>query len=115
MYGPLAGATSMMFGVFPPGGCGPVLGYWRRQTQLNILCTPPTAIRSLMSFGKEPLLGEDLSLKILGTVGEPINENLALVRQNIGKKCPIVDTWWQTETGGTLIFQHGRRYPGIPS
>ena len=74
--------------------------------KVNILYTAPTAIRSLMGFGDEPLKGKDLSsLKVLGTVGEPINEEAwHWYDENIGKKkCPIVDTWWQTETGGILI------------
>jgi len=73
---------------------------------VNILYTAPTAIRSLMGFGLGPIQGKDLSsLKVLGTVGEPINEEAwHWYNENIGKKkCPIVDTWWQTETGGILI------------
>ncbi|MFT2543553.1 AMP-binding protein, partial [Escherichia coli] len=67
--------------------------------KVNILYTAPTAIRSLMGFGLGPLQGKDLSsLKVLGTVGEPINEEAwHWYDENIGKKkCPIVDTWWQT-------------------
>jgi acetyl-CoA synthetase len=74
--------------------------------KVNILYTAPTAIRSLMSFGTDVLQGKDLSsLKVLGSVGEPINEEAwNWYNENIGKgKCPIVDTWWQTETGGILI------------
>jgi acetyl-CoA synthetase len=73
---------------------------------VNILYTAPTAIRSLMSFGIEPIMGKNLSsIDVLGTVGEPINEEAwHWYNENIGnKKCPIVDTWWQTETGGVLI------------
>jgi acetyl-CoA synthetase len=72
----------------------------------NILYTAPTAIRSLMSFGLDPLKGKDLSsLKVLGTAGEPINEEAwNWYNEQVGKnKCPIVDTWWQTESGATLI------------
>ncbi len=107
VYGPLsAGATSVMFeGIptFPDAG-----RFWDivDKHQVNILYTAPTAIRSLMSFGLEPLHGKDLSsLKVLGTVGEPINEEAwHWYDEHIGKKkCPIVDTWWQTETGGCLI------------
>ena len=68
--------------------------------------TAPTAIRSLMSFGDEPLVGKDLSsLKKLGSVGEPINEEAwHWYDEKIGKgNCPIVDTWWQTENSGILI------------
>ena len=119
VYGPLAaGATSMMFEGIPTW---PDAGrFWDivDKHKVNILYTAPTAIRSLMSFGKEPLLGKDLSsLKILGTVGEPINEEAwHWYDENIGKKkCPIVDTWWQTETGGTLISNMAGVTPGIPS
>jgi acetyl-CoA synthetase len=73
--------------------------------KVNILYTAPTAIRSLMGFG-DPIKGKDLSsLKVLGTVGEPINEEAwHWYIKILGKEnCPIVDTWWQTETGGTLI------------
>jgi acetyl-CoA synthetase len=107
VYGPLAaGATSLMFEGIPTW---PDAGrFWDiiDKHKVNILYTAPTAIRSLMSFGLEPLKGKDLSsLKILGTVGEPINEEAwHWYDENIGKKkCPIVDTWWQTETGGALI------------
>jgi acetyl-CoA synthetase len=71
-----------------------------------------------MSFGTAPIQGKDLSsLKVLGTVGEPINEEAwHWYDENIGKKkCPIIDTWWQTETGGTLISNLAGVTPGIPS
>lgn len=107
VYGPLsAGATSLMFEGIPTW---PDAGrFWDivDKHQVNILYTAPTAIRSLMGFGLDPLKGKDLSsLKILGTVGEPINEEAwHWYDEHIGKKkCPIVDTWWQTETGGVLI------------
>ncbi len=107
VYGPLsAGATSLMFEGIPTW---PDAGrFWDiiERHQVNCLYTAPTAIRSLMSFGIDPIKGKDLSsLKILGTVGEPINEEAwHWYDENIGKKkCPIVDTWWQTETGGCLI------------
>lgn len=107
VYGPLsAGGTSLMFEGIPTW---PDAGrFWDiiDKHQVNILYTAPTAIRSLMGFGLEPLKGKDLSsLKVLGTVGEPINEEAwNWYHENIGKKkCPIVDTWWQTETGGILI------------
>ncbi|MBS4044050.1 MAG: acetate--CoA ligase [Chitinophagaceae bacterium] len=118
VYGPLsAGATSLMFeGVptFPDAG-----RFWDivDKHQVNILYTAPTAIRSLMSFGLEPLQGKDLSsLKVLGTVGEPINEEAwNWYDENIGKKkCPIVDTWWQTETGGCLISNLAGITPSRP-
>ena len=119
VYGPLsAGATSVMFeGVptFPNAG-----RFWDivDKHQVNILYTAPTAIRSLMSFGLEPLKGKDLSsLKVLGTVGEPINEEAwHWYDEHIGKKkCPIVDTWWQTETGGCLISNLAGITPSKPS
>jgi len=107
LYGPLSvGGTSVMFEGIPTW---PDAGrFWDivEKYKVNILYTAPTAIRSLMSFGLDPLKGKDLSsLKVLGTVGEPINEEAwHWYDENIGKKkCPIVDTWWQTETGGTLI------------
>jgi acetyl-CoA synthetase len=86
--------------------------------QVNILYTAPTAIRSLMGFGLEPFQGKDLSsLKILGTVGEPINEEAwHWYDEHVGKKrCPIVDTWWQTETGGVLISNMAGVTPAKPS
>ena len=107
LYGPLAaGATSLMFEGIPTW---PDAGrFWDivDKHKVNTLYTAPTAIRSLMGFGLEPLKGKDLSsLRILGTVGEPINEEAwHWYDEHIGKKkCPIVDTWWQTETGGCLI------------
>jgi acetyl-CoA synthetase len=119
LYGPLsAGATSLMFeGIptYPDAG-----RFWDiiDKHKVNILYTAPTAIRSLMGFGLEPLKGKDLSsLKILGTVGEPINEEAwHWYDENIGKKkCPIVDTWWQTETGGCLISNFAGITPAKPS
>src|SRR5204862_5099157 len=86
--------------------------------KVNILYTAPTAIRSLMGFGEEPLKGKDLSsLEVLGTVGEPINEEAwHWYNENIGKKkCPIVDTWWQTETGGILISNLAAITPSKPT
>ena len=119
VYGPLsAGATSLMFEGIPTW---PDAGrFWEivEKHQVNCLYTAPTAIRSLMSFGTDPILGKDLSsLKVLGTVGEPINEEAwHWYDENIGKKkCPIVDTWWQTETGGTLISNLAGITPSIPS
>ena len=107
IYGPLsAGATSLMFEGIPTW---PDAGrFWDivEKHKVNCLYTAPTAIRSLMSYGTDPVAGKDLSsLKILGTVGEPINEEAwHWYDENIGKKkCPIVDTWWQTETCGCLI------------
>ncbi len=107
VYGPLSqGATTLLFeGIptYPDAG-----RFWEivAKHQVNILYTAPTAIRSLMQFGPEFLEGKDLSsLRVLGSVGEPINEEAwHWYDQQIGKgNCPIVDTWWQTETGGILI------------
>ncbi len=119
VYGPLAaGATSLMFEGIPTW---PDAGrFWQivDKYKVNILYTAPTAIRSLMGFGLEPLKGRDLSsLKILGTVGEPINEEAwHWYDEHIGKgRCPIVDTWWQTETGGILISNLAGITPAKPS
>jgi acetyl-CoA synthetase len=107
VYGPLAcGATSLLFeGVptWPDNG-----RFWDivDKHKVDILYTAPTAIRSLMSFGLEKVENHDLSsLKVLGSVGEPINEEAwHWYDDHIGKnRCPIVDTWWQTETAGILI------------
>jgi acetyl-CoA synthetase len=107
VYGPLsAGATSLMFEGIPTW---PDAGrFWQivEKYKVNILYTAPTAIRSLMGFGLDPVKNKDLSsLKVLGTVGEPINEEAwHWYDEHIGKgRCPIVDTWWQTETGGIMI------------
>lgn len=107
VYGPLCcGATTLMFeGVptFPDAG-----RLWDivDKHSVNILYTAPTAIRSLMSFGLQYVENKDLSsLTKLGSVGEPINEEAwHWFHDHIGKgKCPIADTWWQTETGGLMI------------
>ena len=118
VYGPLsAGATSLMFEGIPTW---PDAGrFWDivDKHKVNILYTAPTAIRSLMGFGLDPLKGKDLSsLKILGTVGEPINEEAwHWYDEHIGKKrCPIVDTWWQTENGGILISNLAGITPSKP-
>lgn len=107
LYGPLsAGATSMMFEGVPHW---PDWGrFWQAvdRHQVNIFYTAPTAIRSLEKAPLEFVQRHHLSsLKVLGTVGEPINEEAwHWYNKNIGKeKCPIVDTWWQTETGGIMI------------
>ncbi|MBP6427768.1 MAG: acetate--CoA ligase, partial [Bacteroidia bacterium] len=107
LYGPLsAGGTTLMFEGIPTW---PDAGrFWDiiDKYKVDILYTAPTAIRSLMAYGLDFVNGKDLSsLKVLGTVGEPINEEAwHWYHKNIGKeKCPIVDTWWQTETGGVLI------------
>ena len=119
VYGPLAaGATSVMFEGIPTW---PDAGrFWDivDKHKVNIIYTAPTAIRSLMGFGLEPLKGKDLSsLQVLGTVGEPINEEAwHWYDENVGKKrCPIVDTWWQTETGACLISNLAGVTPAKPS
>lgn len=119
IYGPLsAGATTLMFeGIptYPDAG-----RFWEivDKHHVNILYTAPTAIRSLMSFGLEPLKSKNLSsLKVLGSVGEPINEEAwQWFNKNIGKEnCPIVDTWWQTETGGIMISNLAGVTPSKPA
>lgn len=119
VYGPLsAGGTSVMFEGIPTW---PDAGrFWDivDKYKVNILYTAPTAIRSLMGFGLDPLKDKKLdSLKVLGTVGEPINEEAwHWYDENVGKKkCPIVDTWWQTETGGCLISNMAGVTPAKPS
>ena len=107
IYGPLsAGATTMMFEGIPTWPDAGRLWNIIDRHKVNILYTAPTAIRSLMTYDRSFIDGKDLSsLKVLGTVGEPINEEAwHWYDENIGKKnCPIVDTWWQTENGGILI------------
>ncbi len=107
LYGPLlAGATTMMFeGVptYPDAG-----RFWDviQRHKVNIFYTAPTAIRALMAAGDQWINNRRMpSLRVLGTVGEPINEEAwHWYNEKVGKKrCPIVDTWWQTETGGILI------------
>jgi acetyl-CoA synthetase len=107
IYGALLnGATTVMFeGIptYPDHG-----RFWDivQKHKVNIFYTAPTAIRSLETFGTEIFKQKDLSsLRVLGTVGEPINEEAwNWYNENVGNKtCPIVDTWWQTETGGIMI------------
>jgi acetyl-CoA synthetase len=107
LYGPLcAGATVLMFEGIPTW---PDAGrFWDivEKHHVHTLYTAPTAIRSLMACGDEFLINKNLSsLQVLGTVGEPINEEAwHWYHQKIGGgRCPIVDTWWQTETGGIMI------------
>lgn len=106
-YGPLTqGATSVMFEGVPTWPDAGRLWDIVEKFKVNILYTAPTAIRSLMSFGDDVVKGRDFSsLKKLGSVGEPINEEAwHWFDEKIGQgKCPIVDTWWQTETGGFMI------------
>ena len=113
-----AGGTSLMYEGIPTW---PNAGrFWEivEKHKVNILYTAPTAIRSLMAYGTAPIVGRDLSsLKVLGTVGEPINEEAwRWYDEHIGKgKCPIVDTWWQTETGATMISNLAGVTPSKPS
>ena len=106
-YGPLAaGATSLMFEGVP--NYPKPDRFWEivEKYKVNIFYTAPTALRAMMRDGDQWPLGRDLSsLRLLGTVGEPINpEAWMWYYKVVGKeKCPIVDTWWQTETGGVLI------------
>lgn len=119
VYGPLsAGATSLMFEGIPTWPDAGRLWEIIEKHAVNILYTAPTAIRSLMSYGTKPIEGKNLSsLKVLGTVGEPINEEAwHWYDANIGKKlCPIVDTWWQTETGAAMISNLAGVTPSKPS
>ena len=107
VYGPLlSGATTVMFeGIptYPDAG-----RFWQviDKHSVNQFLTAPTAIRSLMAYGEDHVLSYSLdSLKILGTVGEPINEEAwKWYYLHVGKeRCPVVDNWWQTETGGIMI------------
>ncbi len=119
IYGPLLnGATTMMFEGIPtypsPGR------FWQicDKHGVNQFYTAPTAIRALMAHGDDHVLSFSLdSLKILGTVGEPINEEAwNWYYKVVGKsKCPIVDTWWQTETGGIVVSGLGKHSPMKPS
>ena len=107
VYGPLAnGATTLMFEGIP--NYPTISRFWDvvDKHQVNIFYTAPTAIRSLMGAGEEPVKKTSRkSLRLLGSVGEPINpEAWEWYYRVVGdNRCPIVDTWWQTETGGILI------------
>ena len=119
VYGPLLnGATSVMFEGIPthpdPGR------FWQIIDKYGVtqFYTAPTAIRSLMTFGDEHVLAYNLhSLKLLGTVGEPINEEAwHWYHTHVGKgRCPVVDTWWQTETGGIMLSGLGGLSPMKPA
>lgn len=119
VYGPLlAGATTLMFeGVptYPNAG-----RFWEivDKYKVNQFYTAPTAIRALQAYGLEPLEPYSLdSLKVIGSVGEPINEEAwHWYHDHIGKgKCPLVDTWWQTETGGIMISALAGITPNKPA
>jgi acetyl-CoA synthetase len=107
VYGPLAnGATTLMFEGIP--NYPSVSRFWEviDKHKVNIFYTAPTAIRSLMASGEAPVKKTSrASLRLLGTVGEPINpEAWEWYHRVVGEhRCPVVDTWWQTETGGILI------------
>ena len=107
VYGPLAnGATTLMFEGVP--NYPTISRFWDvvDKHKVNIFYTAPTAIRSLMGAGDEPVKKTSrASLRVLGSVGEPINpEAWTWYHKVVGdERCPIVDTWWQTETGGILI------------
>jgi len=107
LYGPLAnGATTLMFEGVP--NYPTISRFWQvvDKHKVNIFYTAPTAIRSLMGAGEEPVKKTSRkSLRLLGSVGEPINpEAWEWYHRVVGDgRCPIVDTWWQTETGGILI------------
>jgi len=107
VYGPLAnGATTLMFEGVP--NYPDASRFWQvcDKHKVNIFYTAPTAIRALMGAGDEFVTKTDRSsLKVLGSVGEPINPEAWEWYYNVigNKRCPIVDTWWQTETGGILI------------
>lgn len=119
IYGPLAnGTTTLMFeGVPTYPGPG---RFWQicDKHSVNQFYTAPTAIRALMAKGEDHVLSYGLySLKVLGSVGEPINrEAWEWYHIHVGKeKCPIVDTWWQTETGGIMISGMGNLSPMKPT
>ncbi|UII22144.1 acetate--CoA ligase [Fulvivirga ligni] len=119
VYGPLlAGATTLMYEGVPtypdPGR------FWEicDKYQVNQFYTAPTAIRALQAYGTEPLEPYKLdSLRVIGSVGEPINEEAwHWYHDHVGKgRCPIVDTWWQTETGGILVSPIAGVTPTKPS
>ena len=119
IYGPLlSGATSVMFEGVPTY---PHTGrFWEiiEKYKINQFYTAPTAIRALQVYGTEPIEKYKLdSLKVIGSVGEPINEEAwHWYHENIGKgRCPLVDTWWQTETGGIMISPLASITPNKPA
>lgn len=119
VYGPLlAGATTLMFEGVPtypnPGRFWEIVDKYK----VNQFYTAPTAIRALQAFGTEPLEPYSLdSLKVIGSVGEPINEEAwHWYHSHIGKgNCPLVDTWWQTETGGIMVSALAGLTPNKPA
>ena len=119
IYGPLCnGATTLMFEGIP--SYPNYSRFWQiiEKYKINQFYTAPTAIRAIAKQGNKFLNGYDLSsLKVLGTVGEPINiEAWDWYYKNVGNsKCPIVDTWWQTETGGIMISSIPNVVPDKPT
>ena len=119
VYGPLLnGATTVMFEGVP--SFPNYSRFWKiiEKHKINQFYTAPTAIRALAKQGKEFIKPHDLSsLKVIGTVGEPINEEAwNWYNEVVGNsKCPIVDTWWQTETGGILISPIPNSFSGKPA
>jgi len=119
IYGPLlAGATSVMFEGVPtyphPGRFWEIIDKFK----INQFYTAPTAIRALQAYGLDPITPYSLaSLTVIGSVGEPINEEAwHWYHSHIGKgKCPLVDTWWQTETGGIMISPLAGITPNKPA
>jgi acetyl-CoA synthetase len=118
VYGPLAnGATVMMYEGAPNHPDFDRFWEMIERHRINILYTAPTAIRSFIRWGEQYPLKHDLSsLRLLGTVGEPINpEAWMWYHRVIGKeKCPIIDTWWQTETGSAMISPLPGATPTVP-
>ena len=108
-YGPLAaGATTMMFEGTPSAGVPDAARFWHEVQKWKVtqFYTAPTAIRAIMRYGDDPVAKYDMSsLNLLGTVGEPINPSAWMWYRDIigNSNCPIVDTYWQTETGGVII------------
>jgi len=119
VYGPLlSGATTLMFEGVPthphPGRFWEIVDKYK----VNQFYTAPTAIRALQAYGQEPIEPYSLdSLKVIGSVGEPINEEAwHWYHDHIGKgRCPLVDTWWQTETGGIMISAMAGVTPNKPA
>ncbi len=118
VYGPLAAGATVLMYEGAPNHPSPAR-FWEiiDRHRVSIFYTAPTAIRSFIKWGTEHIEGKDLSsLRLLGTVGEPINpEAWTWYRENIGgNRCPIVDTWWQTETGSIMIAPLPGATPTMP-